>query len=294
MKKIYKFLVSTFCLAMLCGCTINVGTSDDNTVSNKKDETTVTTTQKPSETATETTTETPSADPVASLNDLSSSKVVWGPGTITDHKQPADPVSLQETFGKYNGTWLLNDSKSICLTFDEGYENGYTPTILDTLKRKNVKAIFFVTYDFAKENPKLIKRMIDEGHIVGNHSYRHLTMDEIGDEKATEEVEYLHNYIKKNFNYTMSYFRFPKGEFSQRSIALVNNLGYKSVFWSFAYADWDPDNQQDKDTAYKNICNSTHSGEIMLLHAVSKTNAEILGDVIDDIKQQGYTFTTKI
>ena len=92
MKKIYKFLVSTFCLAMLCGCTINVGTSDDNTVSNKKDETTVTTTQKPS------------ADPVASLNDLSSSKVVWGPGTITDHKQPADPVSLQETFGKYNGT----------------------------------------------------------------------------------------------------------------------------------------------------------------------------------------------
>ena len=265
MKKIYKFLVSTFCLAMLCGCTINVGTSDDNTVSNKKDETTVTTTQKPSETATETTTETPSADPVASLNDLSS-----------------------------NGTWLLNDSKSICLTFDEGYENGYTPTILDTLKRKNVKAIFFVTYDFAKNNPKLIKRMIDEGHIVGNHSYRHLSMDEIDDEKATEEVEYLHNYIKKNFNYTMSYFRFPKGEFSQRSIALVNNMGYKSVFWSFAYADWDPDNQQDKDTAYKNICNSTHSGEIMLLHAVSKTNAEILGDVIDDIKQQGYTFTTKI
>ena len=104
----------------------------------------------------------------------------------------------------------------------------------------------------------------------------------------------MHNYIKKNFNYTMSYFRFPKGEFSQRSIALVNNMGYKSVFWSFAYADWDPDNQQDKDTAYKNICNSTHSGEIMLLHAVSKTNAEILGDVIDDIKQQGYTFTTKI
>ena len=294
MKKIYKFLASAFCLAMLCGCTINVGTTDDNTVSNKKDETTVTTTQKPSETATEPTTETPSADPVASINDLSSSKVVWGPGTITDHKQPTDPVSLQETFGKYNGTWLLNDSKSICLTFDEGYENGYTPTILDTLKRKNVKAIFFVTYDFAKNNPKLIKRMIDEGHIVGNHSYRHLTMDEIGDEKATEEVEYLHNYIKKNFNYTMSYFRFPKGEFSQRSIALVNNLGYKSVFWSFAYADWDPDNQQDKDTAYKNICNSTHSGEIMLLHAVSKTNAEILGDVIDDIKQQGYTFTTKI
>ena len=186
---------------------------------------------------------------------------------------------------------FLPDEKSICLTFDEGYENGYTPQILDVLKEKNVQAIFFVTYDFAKDNPDLIRRMIDEGHIVGNHSYRHYTMDEVSDEVAREEVTYLHDYMEKEYGYTMSYFRFPKGEFSERALGIVNDLGYKSVFWSFAYADWDVDKQPDETKAFTDICESTHPGEIILLHAVSKTNADILGKVIDDIVQQGYTFT---
>lgn len=190
--------------------------------------------------------------------------------------------------------WLLNDEKKICLTFDEGYENGYTPQILDTLKEKGVKAIFFVTYDFASQNPELVKRMIDEGHIVGNHSYRHYTMDEVSDDVAKEEVSYLHKYVKDKFGYTMSYFRFPKGEFSERSLQIVKDLGYKSVFWSFAYADWDPDNQTEENQAFTHICESTHPGAIFLLHAVSKTNADILGKVIDDVKKQGYTFSTDI
>lgn len=190
--------------------------------------------------------------------------------------------------------WLLNDEKKICLTFDEGYENGYTPQILDTLKEKGVKAIFFVTYDFASQNPDLVKRMIDEGHIVGNHSYRHYTMDEVSDDVAKEEVSYLHKYVKDKFGYTMSYFRFPKGEFSERSLQIVKDLGYKSVFWSFAYADWDPDNQTEENQAFTHICESTHPGAIFLLHAVSKTNADILGKVIDDVKKQGYTFSTDI
>lgn len=286
MRKV-KFLIPVLCLAILCGCSANQNTDEeisDNITSSNQTEST---TENVSNTA-------PSAQAVAGLNDLSTQKVIWGPGNISDHKQPNDPVLLQNKYSSFNAKWLLDDEKTVCLTFDEGYENGYTPQILDTLKEKDVKAIFFVTYDFAKDNPDLIKRMIDEGHTVGNHSYRHYTMDEVSEETAKEEVNYLHNYIEEEFGYTMSYFRFPKGEFSEQSLGIVNNLGYKSVFWSYAYADWDVDKQPEESKAFTGICESTHPGEIILLHAVSQTNANILGKVIDDIRQQGYTFVTDI
>lgn len=282
--KFQKILLPLLCVCMLFGCAKGNTGSNDNITASKKTEATTK--------AVETTA--PTAKAVAGLDSLSTEKVVWGPGNIVDHKQPNDPLLLQKQYASMNAKWLLDDDKKICLTFDEGYENGYTPQILDTLKEKKVKAIFFVTYDFASQNPDLIKRMIAEGHIVGNHSYRHYSMDEVSDDVAKEEVTYLHKYIKDKFNYTMSYFRFPKGEFSERSLQIVKDLGYKSVFWSFAYADWDPDNQTEENQAFTHICESTHPGAILLLHAVSKTNADILGKVIDDITKQGYTFTTEI
>lgn len=282
--KFQKILLPLLCVCMLFGCTKGNTGSNDNITTSKKTETTTK--------AVETTA--PTAKAVAGLDSLSTEKVVWGPGNIVDHKQPNDPLLLQKQYASMNAKWLLDDDKKICLTFDEGYENGYTPQILDTLKEKKVKAIFFVTYDFASQNPDLVKRMIAEGHTVGNHSYRHYSMDEVSDDVAKEEVTYLHKYIKDKFNYTMSYFRFPKGEFSERSLQIVKDLGYKSVFWSFAYADWDPDNQTEENQAFTHICESTHPGAILLLHAVSKTNADILGKVIDDITKQGYTFTTEI
>lgn len=282
--KFQKILLPLLCVCMLFGCAKGNTGNNDNITTSKKTETTTK--------AVETTA--PTAKAVAGLDSLSTEKVVWGPGNIVDHKQPNDPLLLQKQYASMNAKWLLDDDKKICLTFDEGYENGYTPQILDTLKEKKVKAIFFVTYDFASQNPDLVKRMIAEGHIVGNHSYRHYSMDEVSDDVAKEEVTYLHKYIKDKFNYTMSYFRFPKGEFSERSLQIVKDLGYKSVFWSFAYADWDPDNQTEENQAFTHICESTHPGAILLLHAVSKTNADILGKVIDDITKQGYTFTTEI
>ncbi|MBQ7740416.1 MAG: polysaccharide deacetylase family protein [Eubacterium sp.] len=282
MKRII-LLISVFALLSGCSMAPQKG-AINNTNSNN---TTLTPT-------TRSTTETPSAEPVAGIESMSSGKVVWGPGEIKDHKKPADPISLQSTFASLGGRWLLNDDKKLALTFDEGYENGYTPSILDTLKAKKVKAIFFVTYDFAKDNPQLIKRMIDEGHTVGNHSYHHYSMDELDTATAKEEISFLHRYIKDEYNYTMSYFRFPKGEFSEKSLGIANELGYTSVFWSFAYADWDAGSQLNPDEAFNRICNSTHPGEIMLLHAVSKTNADILERVIDNIRQQGYEFTTDI
>ncbi|WP_297128502.1 polysaccharide deacetylase family protein [uncultured Eubacterium sp.] len=282
--KFQRILLPVLCVCMLFGCAKGNTNSNENITASKKAETTTK--------AVETTA--PTAKAVAGLDSLSTEKIVWGPGNIVEHKQPNDPLLLQKRFSNMDARWLLNDEKKICLTFDEGYENGYTPQILDTLKEKGVKAIFFVTYDFASQNPDLVKRMIDEGHIVGNHSYRHYTMDEVSDDVAKEEVSYLHKYVKDKFGYTMSYFRFPKGEFSERSLQIVKDLGYKSVFWSFAYADWDPDNQTEENQAFTHICESTHPGAIFLLHAVSKTNANILGKVIDDVKKQGYTFSTDI
>lgn len=280
-----KIIIVAFALAFLCGCAKQ---GDKNITNGKNQITTVQSTTKSINTTA------PTAQAVADISSLSTEKVVWGPGNITQHQQPNDPLLLQRQYGEQGGNWLLNKDNEVCLTFDEGYENGFTPQILDTLKQKGVKAMFFVTYDFAKDNPKLIERIINEGHILGNHTYRHYTMDEVSLTVAREEVNLLHQYIKDNYNYTMSYFRFPKGEFSPQVLALVQELGYKSVFWSYAYADWDPEKQMDETKAFTQICESTHPGEILLLHAVSKTNAVILGRVIDDIQKQGYSFTVKI
>ena len=215
--KIQRILLSLLCVCLLFGCTKgNTDSTKDNTTSNSETSTT---------NATNTTA--PTAKAVDGLDSLSTEKVVWGPGNIVDHKQPNEPLLLQKQYAAMGAKWLLNDDKKICLTFDEGYENGYTPQILDTLKEKKVKAIFFVTYDFASQNPNLVKRMINEGHIVGNHSYHHYSMDEVSDDVAKEEVNYLHEYVKDKFNYTMSYFRFPKGEFSERSLELcLCRLGF--------------------------------------------------------------------
>lgn len=276
-----KLIISLLCVLFLCGCTVNL--SENNTTSN-----TTTSTTEPSETTTVL------ANPVESVNDLSIEKITWGPGNISDHQQPNDPVLLNKLYEKHDAIWLVNQPKRICLTFDEGYENGYTPAILDTLKEKSVKAMFFVTYDFASANPELIERMISEGHIVGNHTWHHYDMTTLSTDIAREEIQYLHTYIKDNFDYTMSYFRFPEGSFSEQNLGVVKDLGYKSIFWSYAYVDWDTENQIDEDSAFAGICESTHAGEIMLLHAVSKTNAAILGKVIDDVRKQGYEFTISV
>lgn len=295
MKKIILTLSLVICaLLVIWGCTKS--SNNNETTTQTKTSTSTETTAKAETTDNNTTNV---ADTSVQADDmgvdgLSTEKVVWGPGRAENHQQPTDPVMLNSQYKNLGARFILDDKKSICLTFDEGYENGFTPAILDTLKEKNVKAIFFVTYDFAKDNPKLIKRMIDEGHIVGNHTYRHYTMDEVDTATAKEEITFLHNFIKKNFNYEMTLFRFPKGEFSQSTLALAKDLGYKSVFWSFAYADWDKDKQPNEKEAYDRIISSTHDGEIMLLHAVSSTNADILGAVIDDIQNQGYTFTTEL
>lgn len=226
------------------------------------------------------------------LESLDNTKQGWGQGKQVDgDNRPISAVAFQNKYGKYDAIFIKENTNDIYLTFDEGYENGYTPKILDVLKEKSVPAVFFVTYDYAKRHPDLVQRMIDEGHVVGNHSYTHPSMPTLSMEKATIEIATLHNYIKENFDYTMTLFRPPMGEFSERTLALTQSLGYRSVFWSFAYVDWDTKKQMGAEKAYAKVVGGLHNGAVYLLHAVSKDNAEILGAFIDEAKKQGFQFS---
>ncbi|MGN0589813.1 MAG: polysaccharide deacetylase family protein [Ruminiclostridium sp.] len=224
---------------------------------------------------------------------IDSNKICWGLGKEHDElNRPLDAVKAEEKYKSLGGKFLTS-GKNICLTFDEGYENGYTAKILDVLKEKGVKAVFFVTYDYCKSSPDLVRRMLDEGHIVGNHSTTHPSFPDISEEEIKKEVMTLHDYVKENFDYEMTLFRFPKGEFSSKAIKVLSDLGYESIFWSFAYMDWDVNSQPDKAEAYAKVTDSTHSG-IYLLHAVSSTNAEIIGSVIDYWREKGYEVGSEV
>ncbi len=227
---------------------------------------------------------------VEALSCLDNTKKCWGQGKNVDEtNRPTGCLQYQGLYGDYDAYFIGEQEKNIYLTFDEGYENGYTSQILDTLKEKEVSAVFFVTYDYCDRNPDLVKRMIQEGHVVGNHSWSHPSMPTIDVEEAADEILKLHDYVKENFSYEMTLFRPPMGEFSEQTLALTQQLGYKSVFWSYAYEDWDPDNQMGAEAAFEKTTAAEHEGAIYLLHAVSKDNAEILGDLIDDMRANGYT-----
>ena len=200
-------------------------------------------------------------------------------------------VNNQKFYEKYGGLCLdTSGEKVIYLTFDCGYENGCTGQILDTLKEKNVPAAFFVTLSNVKANPDLIARMINEGHIVGNHSDTHPNFSTISRTRMVEEIQNLDNHLRTKFGYSAPYFRFPEGACSENSLELVQSIGFKSVFWSTAYADWDVNNPKGKQYAFDTVTSRLHPGCVLLLHAVSYDNAEALGDIIDYARAQGYVF----
>lgn len=195
---------------------------------------------------------------------------------------------------KLNGYYVFNTNKKVIyLTFDNGYEAGYTNSILDTLKSKNVKVVFFVTGFYIDKNPNIIKRMVNEGHIVANHTITHPALPNLANNPTAFNSEIL-NVEKKYKDVTgldmVKMLRPPSGYYSMRSLCLTQQLSYSSVFWSFGYRDWDTSNQPSTSDAFKKITTSTHPGAIFLLHAVSSTSSSILGNVIDAIRAQGYTF----
>ncbi|MBQ9914725.1 MAG: delta-lactam-biosynthetic de-N-acetylase [Clostridia bacterium] len=217
---------------------------------------------------------------------------MYGWGIKKNVNAPPDiPEKIQKMMHTYDCLYLDSIPKTLYLTFDEGYENGYTAQILDVLKKQNVPAAFFVTGPYLKKETELIKRMFDEGHIVGNHTVGHPSLPQLsGTKKVEEEIVGLAEICKELYGKEMHYFRPPRGEYSERTLKICQDLGYQNVFWSFAYQDWEVNKQRGTDYAYEQIMKGVHDGCVLLLHAVSKDNAEVLDRVICDLKAKGYVF----
>lgn len=220
-------------------------------------------------------------------------KIGWGIKRSNNNEQP-DLGSTNKKLIDENGDIAMGnkEDKFVYLTFDEGYEAGYTEKILDTLKANEVTAAFFITGHYLNTQEELVKRMIDEGHIVGNHTVNHSSMPDLDDEKLKEEITKLHTTVHEKFGYEMKYLRPPKGEFSQRTLHITKSLGYTTVMWSFAYDDWDENKQGREEYAKEKILSNLHNGAVILLHANSKDNCNILDEIIKEIKNQGYEFKT--
>ena len=216
----------------------------------------------------------------------------------SDHKQPtSDPIFsfLDECGGIYLDKSHGNDNeeKVIYLTFDVGYENGNVTKILDVMKEEGVVGSFFILGNVIDRNPELVLRMTNEGHIVCNHTVNHPNLVGKSEELFKREVLGLENKYKELTGKEMAkFFRPPEGTFDRQMLERAQNLGYKTVFWSFAYYDWDNDKQMSEQVALKKILDNTHNGEIMLLHPTGETNAKIMRTLIQELKNQGYTFAT--
>ena len=216
----------------------------------------------------------------------------WG---LSYQKEGQTPIGNEnsENLLKNNAYYVGDTSKKVIyLTFDCGYEAGYTENILDTLKKHNVKATFFVVGNYLKSEPEIIKRMNNEGHIVGNHTYSHPDMAKIKDEaKFLEELKKVEDEYKQITGKEMKkYYRPPQGKFSEENLKMANKAGYKTFFWSLAYVDWYKDKQPSKEEAFSKLIPRIHNGSIVLLHNTSETNANILDELLTKWEEMGYTF----
>ena len=225
---------------------------------------------------------------------LSDNTIEHSYGVATEEQPHTISVNNQRFFDEKGFAAVCYDARAtekyVYLTFDCGYENGYTAKILDTLRDKGVKAAFFCTLPEMKENTDIIARMINEGHIVGNHSVTHPDFSKLTRKEMYDEVITFDDYLREHFGYSAQYFRYPQGKYSENSLDLLNQMGYTCVFWSLAYADWDLKNQKGADYALETVISRIHPGAVILLHAVSPDNANALGNIIDAARAKGYGF----
>jgi peptidoglycan-N-acetylmuramic acid deacetylase len=215
----------------------------------------------------------------------------WGYKKNSNHEIP--DVGKYREILRENGAYYVDESgeKTVYLTFDNGYEQGFTDEILDVLKSEKVPATFFVTGHYVNSATDLIERMVNEGHIIGNHSYHHPDFTTVNKEVMKRELETLEQAVSKvSKQKDIKYVRPPKGMFNQQTLEWANELGYIHVFWSLAIIDWNTNAQKGWQYAYNQVMNQIHPGAIILLHAVSEDNAEALERIIQDLKKEGYTF----
>lgn len=232
------------------------------------------------------------AAPTAAEQAVSASVSDWGLSFQTEGQPPVGNVSAEE-LRRWNAFYVGDTSKpTIYLTFDAGYENGCTPAILDALKKHNAPACFFVVGNFIDTAPELVKRMAEEGHIVGNHTLHHPDMSSIADKAAfTAELTGLEEKFTALTGQPMQkFYRPPQGKFSEENLKQAQELGYTTVFWSLAYVDWYTDNQPTDEQAFSKLLPRIHNGAIVLLHSTSTTNARILDELLTKWEQAGYQF----
>ncbi len=218
----------------------------------------------------------------------------WGLGFGESGTQPTGNASPEE-MAKYNAYYMGSKDKNVIyLTFDCGYENGNTPAILDALKKHQAKATFFVVGHFLESSPELVQRMVQEGHTVGNHTYHHPDMSSISTMSAFQkELDDVRTLYKEVTGQEMTkYYRPPQGKYSTENLKMAQELGYHTFFWSLAYVDWNTDNQPTCEEAFSKLIPRIHPGAIVLLHNTSKTNGEILDELLTKWEEMGYTFGT--
>ena len=218
----------------------------------------------------------------------------WGLGFGDSGSVPQAPESA-ENLAQMDAVYLdTSGEKVVYLTFDAGYENGCTAQILDTLKERNVSAAFFLVGHYLESNPDLVRRMAEEGHTVANHTLNHPDMSAVTDpEVFAKELTGMEELYRQVTGQELAkYYRPPQGLYSAENLKMAQDLGYKTVFWSLAYADWDNNNQPQPEAAIEKLTSRLHPGAVVLLHSTSKTNAEILGELIDRWQEMGYRFGT--
>ena len=232
-----------------------------------------------------------------SVSVFASSALTTGSWGLSFRQEGAPPIGNagKDQLRQYQAAYIGNtNEKVLYLTFDAGYENGCTAKILDTLKEKQVPAAFFLVGNYIQRSPDLVRRMVAEGHTVGNHTMHHYDMSKLSDKAAfSRELTDLEALYKETVGQELpKYYRPPQGIYSEENLKMAQELGYQTVFWSLAYVDWNNDSQPTKEAAFAKLLPRTHNGAVVLLHSTSKTNAEILGELIDKWKAMGYRFGT--
>lgn len=218
----------------------------------------------------------------------------WGLSFRQEGQSPIGPASVQE-LKKYDAAYIGNtDEKVLYLTFDAGYENGNTEKILDVLQKHGVKAAFFLVGNYMEKNADLVRRMVEEGHIVGNHTMHHKDMSTLKDPAVfAKELQDLEEVFRSTTGKELpKFYRPPQGVYSQENLKMAKELGYKTVFWSLAYADWNNDAQPTKQQAFDKLIPRIHNGAVVLLHSTSATNGQILDELLTKWEGMGYQFAT--
>ncbi len=215
----------------------------------------------------------------------------WGLSFQEEGQPPVANATFEE-LAKYDAFYAEDTKEKVLyLTFDCGFENGNTPPILDALKKHNAKATFFVVGNYVSTSPDLVKRMVQEGHIVGNHSYHHPDMSQMNKEEFLKELDELETLYEQTIGSPMTkYYRPPQGKYSENNLQIAKELGYKTFFWSLAYVDWNQDSQPSHEEAFDKLLKRVHPGAIVLLHNTSKTNGEIIDELLTKWEEMGYTF----